>query len=178
LTIVPIVPDLDCSFSIIKSADTTRNFASGYSFDDHLQFDVIAGKTYRVCGFLKIFRENNADGQVLQMVPKTEGDPEVMVSLFKPNTNGVLNVEDGEMQSAAIPNWPAPYSGIASMAFGGVGGDGPSVPRSGWAQVHCVFKAKEGTSKFGIYWGVTSGATGTRYWSMLEGSWIDVRIFD
>lgn len=168
--------DSDCWFNIIKTAGTARSYSDGDSFDPELQFDVIPGKIYRVCGLLKYHRETPSGAAYLKAKPVTEGDPESMVSLYRPNGNPVTDVEDAQVQVFAGPTWPAPYNGTFTLPGGNVGG-GP--PESGFAQIHCLFKAKAGTNRFGIHWGVTPVTpAATFYWTMLAGSWIDVRMFD
>ena len=169
------VTNRDCWFNIIKTADTTRSFLSGASLDNELQFPTVAGHIYRVVGLLKWYREDNNSGERCYYQIRGDGDPEAALIAPRATSNATPNATDHTQQGGVTPQWPWPYEKTHLLPSGSFNDFGD---RHNYAQVHALFKATSGTGNFGVYWGVTEATTQVKYWTLLTGSWIDIRLFE
>lgn len=168
-------PNTDCWFNIIKTSGTSRNFLSGASLDDDLQFPTVPGNVYRIVGLLKFYREDSGSGETCYYQIKGDGDPEALLAAPRATSNATPNATDYTRQGGVSPQWPWPYAAINYLPYGASNDFGD---RYNYVQVHALVKAKTGTGNFGVYWGVTEATTQLKYWTLLAGSWIDIRLFE
>lgn len=167
--------ETDCWWIITKEHDTSRAPSDAYAFDDELQFPLIDGRLYRMVGFLKAYREDDNNGQRMQIDVRTSGTPEALWTRFSHTTQAIPDF-DYPYPCTNEPCWPTPFDGYRTLPPGAVNNFGN---RSVAMSFHTFVKASATSGTIGMHWGVTPGTPAVdKYWTLLTGSWLAIRTYD